>query len=89
MTDDDSTELTVDVYIVDSDERDEDECCVCYNSTDHMTECNHHMCPSCYTSICKTNMTIHPRCPICRRWCTHLKRALYIPQFVYESYIGN
>ena len=37
---------------------DTNECCVCYEATEHMTPCNHLVCESCYPRL--------NTCPMCR-----------------------
>ena len=37
---------------------DTNECCVCYEATEHLTPCNHLVCESCYPRL--------NTCPMCR-----------------------
>ena len=37
---------------------DTNECCVCYEPTEHLTLCSHLVCESCYSQV--------PTCPMCR-----------------------
>ena len=37
---------------------DTNECCVCYDPTEHLSSCNHLVCESCYSQV--------PTCPMCR-----------------------
>ena len=38
------------------------ECCVCYDNTSFITNCNHYLCKDCYSSLVRPKL-----CPICRR----------------------
>ena len=42
-----------------------DECCVCYDNTQHMISCGHNICESCVTNIMQHSKTLN--CPLCRK----------------------
>lgn len=39
-----------------------EECCVCYDNTNYITNCNHYLCKDCYDGIIRPK-----RCPLCRK----------------------
>jgi hypothetical protein len=57
-----------------------DDCCVCYETTNTYTNCNHPLCNSC------VNQLRNRICPICR---TDLKEGLSIEQHLQQQYDRN
>jgi len=64
-------------------------CCVCLNETQKVTNCNHHLCSSCYSNM------YGKKCPMCRQTITKssyrkIKKVKHEPEIVdYSTGLTN
>jgi len=60
-----------------------DDCCVCYETTNYYTNCNHTLCASCY------NQLPNKKCPICRRDLNLERLPMPEPEQKVETFDGE